>query len=324
LSNNNLKIKEEYEKLRLEYIALEKKYNRLDSRLNSITKINDKMFKSFFDKKITADKINKRLEVILKQSDKQSNKLLRSSQSNQKLLMEQSKIASMENMIDNISHQMKQPLSLILTSTSTLELKKEMDMLDEEEFFHFTNKIKSATKYLNDTIDNFKNFFKKEKEIEPFHLTHAIVSAKQLLETKFKGKNIKIVHNLDNIMVVGIQSDLIQVFANILSNSIDAMEKNSVLKLIFISSYVENDSIVVKFQDSGGGISNDIIGKIFNQDFSTKISDSKNPKGKGGKLFISKMIIENNFSGVIKVTNEKKIYENQEYTGACVAISLHK
>jgi hypothetical protein len=66
------------------------------------------------------------------------------------------------------------------------------------------------------------------------------------------------------------------------------------------------------------------IGKIFNQDFSTKISDSKNPKGKGGKLFISKMIIENNFSGVIKVTNEKKTYENQEYTGACVAISLHK
>ncbi len=322
MNSNNLKIKEEYEKLKHEYIVLENKYNRLNSRLDSIIKINDKMFKSFFDKKISVEKMNKRLDVILKHSDKQSNKLLLSSQSNQKLLMEQSKMASMGNMIENITHQMKQPLSLILTSTSTLELKKEMNMLDDKDFFQFTNKIKTATKYLNDTIDNFRNFFKKEKEIEPFYLTNAIISAKQLLETKFKGKNIKIIHELSDIMIVGIANDLVQIFTNLFSNSIDVLETISTKRLIFIVSFIENNHIIIKFQDSGGGIPEDIIGKIFNQHFSTKKPSLLNDSGSGIGLFMSKMIVENNFSGTIKVKNEDQVYENQEYRGACFTISI--
>lgn len=322
MNSSNLKIKEEYEKLKHEYIVLENKYNRLNSRLNSIIKINDKMFKSFFDKKISVEKMNKRLDVILKHSDKQSNKLLLSSQSNQKLLMEQSKMASMGNMIENITHQMKQPLSLILTSTSTLELKKEMNMLDDKDFFQFTNKIKTATKYLNDTIDNFRNFFKKEKEIEPFYLTNAIISAKQLLETKFKGKNIKIIHELSDIMIVGIANDLVQIFTNLFSNSIDVLETISTKRLIFIVSFIENNHIIIKFQDSGGGIPENIIGKIFNQHFSTKKPSLLNDSGSGIGLFMSKMIVENNFSGTIKVKNEDQVYENQEYVGACFTISI--
>jgi len=314
MENSDFVSKEDYEELQNRYNDLEVRHRNLHSSLQS----EDEQISTLFSKNITSTRANKRFQTIMKQSDKQSKNLLIINQKQEELLIEQSKMASMGEMLEDISHQMKQPLSLILTSSSTLELKKEMNILSDKEFLDFTNKITEATNYLSDTIDNFKNFFDTHQDQEKFSLTTIIVKSKQLLESKFKNKNIKIVHELNDILLIGIPNSLIQVITNLLSNSIDAIEKNRSDKLIFIKSSLENDKISIEFGDSGGGIDESIFKDIFHAHFTTK----ERKEGSGVGLHMSKIIVEKTFHGTITVSNEKFFYNDKTYTGACFKITL--
>jgi len=311
---------EKYQALEDDYKKLQIKYDKLHHRFNSVIKMNDKTFKHIFNKNIKSQKLQKRFNVIIKQSDKQSKHWLVENEKKEQLLSEQSKMALMGNMIENITHQMKQPLSLITTASSSLELKKEMDMLSDEEFAKYTKKIMDASKYLSDTMDNFKNFLHPNSHKESISLTNTIVKSKQLLESKFKGKDIKIIHEVNDIEVILVENDLIQVITNILSNSIDALETIDTKRLIFISTYIDENTITVEFGDSGGGIDPNIIKNIFKPHFTTKSED----KGSGIGLFMSKNIIEEKLKGKIEVSNKEFYYKNQVYKGACFSITIPK
>jgi len=311
-------ISNEYKELEEKYNTLLLKYNKLNSRFYSVMKMSDRTFQTFFKKNIKADKFNKRFNIILKQSDKQSKYFLIENERQEQLILEQSKMASMGEMLENIIHQMKQPLSLITTASTALELKKEMDMLSDEEFLQFTSKITNSTAYLSETINSFRDFFNKDKQKQNFSLTMALVKAKNLLESKFKNKDIKVIHELNDIMIFGVENELIQIFTNLFSNSIDALENNTDEKLIFISSFIKNNQIIIQFSDSGGGVPENIIKKIFNSHFTTKADD----KGTGVGLYMTKMIIENSFNGTINIENKKHYYQNRSYFGACFTIII--
>lgn len=310
--------KKDYDELQSKYDKLERKYNKLNSRIHSMMKINDRTMKTIFNKNISIERSNKRLKVIMKQSDKDGKRLLILNENKTERLLEQSKMASMGKMIENISHQMKQPLSLIMTSATALELQKELNMLSDKDFSDFISRIVDSTEYLSETIDNFKNFFQDDKIKKELDLTEIIIKSKRLLETKFEGTNIKIVHDLDDIVFMGISNELIQVITNLLSNSIDAMENMKIDKFIFITSLFKDDKVVIEFKDTGGGIKEDIMGNIFDTHFTTK---GKN-KGSGIGLDMSRMIIEDTFRGSINVNNETFNHNSNIYYGACFTIVL--
>jgi len=260
------------------------------------------------------DKLDKRLNLIMKQSDNQSKNLLVTNENNEQLLIEQSKMASMGEMIENITHQMKQPLSLILSSSSGLQLQKEMDILTDDDFDKLTTKISDASTYLSTTIDNFKNFFHIEKNKKEFPLTNILIQSKQLLEAKFKNQDIKIVHELKDIILLGIANELIQVITNLFSNSIDAMANKKNDKLIFVKSFLDEEkkNVIIQVGDSGGGIPEDIIGNVFDAHFTTKSKD----KGTGIGLHMSKLIITNTFNGKVRVFNKNFNYDEGTHRGA--------
>jgi len=303
-----------YEELEIKYNKLQKEHQELQDQYNSTSKD----IASFFNKDLPQDKLIKRFNTIMKQSDKQSKHLLQDNEKQEELLINQSKLASMGEMIENIIHQMKQPLSLISTASSAMEIKKEMDMLDDKELLTFTKKITNATEYLSKTIDNFGSFFYNDKNKQKFPLATVIVKSKQLLESKFKGKQIKIIHELSDIIVLGIDNDMVQVITNMLSNSVDALETVDTQRLIFIKSNQIDNSIIIEIGDSAGGIDDSIIKRIFDSHFTTK---DKN-QGTGIGLHMSKMIIENSYNGTIKVENKDYTYNSGVFKGACFTIKI--
>ncbi len=310
---------ETYDELEKKYNQLEKKYNQLNHRFHSVIKMNDRFSKVFFNKSLKSNKLEKRVNTIIKQSDKQSKYWLSKSQEQEELLTEQSKLVAMGEMIENIIHQMKQPLSLISTASTAMELKKEMDILSDKEFNNFTSKILESTQYLNETIENFRDFFCPNKTKESISILDAIVHSKKLLESKFKGREIKLIYNIDDISIYGVKNSLIQILTNLLSNSIDAFENiKDTDKIIFITSMKNDDHIVIKVKDTAGGIDKDIIKNIFQSHFTTKSKD----KGTGVGLYMTKMIVENNFSGTITVSNQTSIYNNKKYNGAEFLVKL--
>ena len=260
------------------------------------------------------DKLDKRLSLILKQGDSQGKHLLSVNENSEKLLIDQSKKASMGEMLENIAHQMKQPLSLILSSSSALQLQKEMDILTDDDFNRLTTKISEASMYLSNTIDNFKNFFQNEKSKKEFPLTKILEQSKQLLEAKFKNQDITIVHETNDVVIMGIENELVQVITNLFSNSIDAMENQENHKIIVVKSELDESqkNIIIHVGDSGGGIPADILDNVFNAHFTTKDKD----KGSGIGLHMSHLIITSTFKGTIKVFNQDFDHDDNSHSGA--------
>jgi len=131
----------------------------------------------------------------------------------------------MGEMIANIAHQWRQPLSLISTASSGLKMQKEFKVLTDETFYTSVNSITNATQYLSQTIENFKNFFTPRLKKEYFNLDESIQKTLALVSSELKRKSIVIIENIDNIEISSYENDLIQVIINIINNAISALAK---------------------------------------------------------------------------------------------------
>ena len=238
----------------------------------------------------------------------------------EKSLIKSEKLAAMGDMIGNIAHQWRQPLSVISTSATGMKLQKEHGNLSDKEFFKYCNFINENAQYLSRTIDDFRNFIKGDKEKTPYNLSKTIKSFILLIEGSIKSNNINIISDLDDdIQIVGYPSELIQCFMNIYNNSKDAMAKlNEKDKLIFISTSIINKNIFINIKDSGGGIPKDIISNIFEPYFTTKHKS----QGTGLGLNMTYNIITKGMDGNIEAINTKYQYNNIKYSGAQFIIKL--
>ena len=237
----------------------------------------------------------------------------------EKILFEQSKMAAMGEMIENIAHQWKQPLSIISTSASGIEVQNEMNMLQQEDIKIAMKHINSSVQHLAQTVDNFKDFFKKNKEKENFLIETAFEKTFQIITAQFKNSDLTIEKNIEDISLFGIERELIQVFINILNNARDELvKKNIALKYIKINASVHNSIIKITMLDNAGGIPLPNINKIFDSHFTTKQDED----GTGIGLYMSKMIIEESWHGKITVRNKPFIYQKQPYSGAEFTIEL--
>ena len=175
-----------------------------------------------------------------------------------KLLEKQSKLASMGEMIGNIAHQWRQPLSVITTSASGLNLEAELDMeISKEQIKEYSNLVIQQANYLSSTIDNFRDFLKDDKDHKIIKIDEVFNYTLALMDATIKNNNIRLIKKIeDNLLIDGSINELSEAFINILNNSKDILKEeisNEEDRLIFIDAYKKNSSqVVITFKDSGG------------------------------------------------------------------------
>ncbi len=274
---------------------------------NYMLSINNKNLKIKVDEKTKElNEINKNLEELV---EKKSQELIQK----ENILNHQSKMAAMGEMIENIAHQWRQPLSVISTVATGAKLKKELDILSDEEFYEILDIINNSSQHLSNTIDDFRNFFSSDKEMSSFDITVPIEKVLYLLKSKIKNRNIKVINNEKNIFISGYENEFIQVILNLFNNSIDAFESKDVLeKYIFINILKKENTVILSIKDNAGGINPEIINRIFEPYFTTKHKS----QGTGIGLYMSLEIIKKHMLGNISVSNQEYLYNNVLYIGA--------
>jgi len=237
----------------------------------------------------------------------------------EKLLMQQSKMAAMGEMIDNIAHQWRQPLSLISTVSTGLELKLTYNTFQKEEALSELKNLNETTQHLSQTIDDFRNFFSSNKERSEFCVLKLINKNLTLFEGMFKSNNINIVfEDVQDVYITNYENELTQALLNVFYNAKDAMIKKKSNKFIFISISKDSHWVSIRIKDNGGGIKKEVINKIFEPYFTTKHKS----QGTGIGLYMTHQIIERNMKGSIEASNVSYDYENSNYKGAQFIIKL--
>ena len=218
-------------------------------------------------------------------------------------LLESEKMASMGEMIGNIAHQWRQPLSLISTAASGIKVKQEFNMLDQHDIPILMDKIVENTEYLSSTIDIFRNFIKGEKIYKKLILQEEISQSLSIVGSTLKDKHIMLKDNIDyenNIFITLITGELPHVIINIINNAKDILlEKNIKEPWISLELIENKDTATIIIEDNGGGIPANIINKIFEPYFTTK----HKKQGTGLGLHMSYQIIVNSLRGKLSVQN---------------------
>ena len=240
------------------------------------------------------------------------------------LIEQQARLVSMGEMIGNIAHQWRQPLSTITTLASGLKLKGEYEHIEQEDVSNFADGVIQQANYLSNTIENFRNFIKNEKLEEKISIKESLENTCSLLNASLQNNHINLIFNvLDDCEIFGNKNELVEAFINLINNSKDVLKEkveNDIDKIILISSKnLENGEFLLKIQDSGGGIPDNVILRIFEPYFTTKHKS----QGTGLGLSMVEKIIRERHKGAITVKNEKFIINEKEYFGASFSIYFY-
>ncbi len=222
-------------------------------------------------------------------------------QEQEQILIQQSKLASMGEMIGNITHQWRQPLNALSLVMQNLKFTYSLNELDDQYMDDAQKKVQLLTSTMSKTIDDFRNFFKPNKEKIDFSLNELIDKTIQLVESTFEHHNIVIEKaKFEDVNVFGFPNEFSQTILNILNNSKDAFDVNNISSAkVIISVFKSQNYGIVTIQDNGGGIDKKIIDRVFEPYFTTK----EEGKGTGIGLYMSKIIVEQNMSGHLYVQN---------------------
>ena len=234
------------------------------------------------------------------------------------LLSQQSKMAAMGEMLGNIAHQWRQPLSVITTAASGVQVQRDFGTLQDDELEHAMKEIMKSSNYLSQTIDDFRDFFKPNKQKTIVDISDIIERTLGLVSSKLKFADIHIIKNVKEVELISLDNELIQAFMIILNNANEAFKNDDYEKMIFIDVFEEDNNVVISFKDNAGGIPQDIINRIFEPYFTTKHKS----QGTGIGLYMTEEIIVKHLDGIIEVKNETFKHEDIEYTGANFIIKL--
>lgn len=222
---------------------------------------------------------------------------------NDHLMMQQSRQAAMGEMIGNIAHQWRQPLNTLGLLIQQLPCFYGTEEFNSQFINTYAEDSMKLIEHMSQTIDDFRNFFKPDREKVSFDVRKLVRKTISLVEASFITQNITIKTDLeDNLFATGYPNEYCQVLLTILNNARDAFaNRNDVKPLVLIKSYRENDRAVVTISDNAGGIQEKIIDRIFEPYFTTKAPGC----GTGIGLYMSKTIIENNMGGILTARNHE-------------------
>ncbi len=244
-----------------------------------------------------------------------------SSKDKERVIIQQSKMASMGEMLSNIAHQWRQPLSMISTLSTGISLQSEYGVLTNEKLHEAMDKINKSSQFLSGTIDDFTNFFQGDKNKKYFKAEGMIETVLKLLNNSFKMQPIILEKEILVDDIYGYENELVQVILNLLNNAFEILiDRNTEIKIIKVTVKEINNEIVISVHDSGGGIANEIKDKVFEPYFTTK----HKAQGTGIGLYTSYELIHLHMDGHIKVENELLSYGRKEYLGANFKIVIPK
>ena len=265
----------------------------LEKKERELEELNEELEKRVAKKTKELKELNATLEKRVKEE-------IAKNEEKQKVMFWQSRFASLGEMLANIAHQWRQPLTelnLTLFSMKKAALREESEAVET-----LYNESKVLIQNMSSTIEDFSNFFKPEKEKQHFMLHESIEEALHILKRVLKRDMIQVQTTYEDAMVLGISNEFTQVIVNLLKNSRDAFVENGVLiREIHIEIKKDAEFAYVSVEDNAGGISEKERYKIFEPYFTTKHAS----QGTGLGLFMSKMICEKGFNGSLDVSSKK-------------------
>ena len=221
-------------------------------------------------------------------------------QQKDRLLLEQSKLAAMGEMIGAIAHQWRQPLNALAMRIQFIEDDFEDELIDKEYMHEHSTESMKLVNFMSKTIDDFRNFFTIDKMKGDFGVKEKIDETVNMLIGQLDNYNIKVEINENDFKINGFPSEFQQVVLNIINNAKDAfLEKNMENGKIEVVIDSNNNLGIIKIKDNAGGIPQDVIKRVFEPYCTTK----EQGKGTGLGLYMSKMIIEDNMKGKLSVEN---------------------
>ena len=235
----------------------------------------------------------------------------------EEIMKKQSKMVAMGEMLENIAHQWRQPLSAVSVLSTGMILQNEQDILNKDLLDAGLNDINHHVQYLSKTIDDFRNFFKPNKEKNSFEINRLINNSIKLSKARYDDVKIDFIIDVKDIELYTYESELLQVLLNIISNAVDELLRIDTRKLIFIDSVKDDNYFTLIIKDSAGGIDDKIIDRVFEPYFTTK----HKYQGTGIGLYMSENILKH-MQGSIGVENVDIEFDGHTYKGACFKIKL--
>ena len=259
---------------------------------------------------ITYEEVEAYVAIIIDTTEREE--IQKQLKDQEEIMISQSRHAAMGEMISMIAHQWRQPISIIAMGANNIIADIDLDILDEKTLKISANDIINQTKELSNTIDDFRNFFRPNKDREKTLVEDIFKDSLSVIGKSLKNHSIEVELDIRKDRIINtFPRELMQVFINMIKNSKEALVENDIKeRKILITIDEKDDNAYITVCDNAGGIKGDIIGKIFNPYFSTK--NEKNGTGLG--LYMSKTIIEKHLYGSIKAYNENG--------GACFEIKL--
>jgi PAS domain S-box-containing protein len=218
-------------------------------------------------------------------------------------MIQQSKLAQMGEMISMIAHQWRQPLTAISATSGSMHLKAKIGKIDADTIIDLSEKISDYSQHLSSTINDFREFFKPKKEKNTTSFKQIIEGVLSIIESSISTKEIKIIqeYNCDSLFST-YSNEMKQVILSLLKNAEDALiETDTKNPYIKINTYSDDTSHILEISDNAGGIPEDIIDKIFDPYFSTKLKKD----GTGLGLYMGKIIIQEHCNGELLVENDE-------------------
>ena len=265
------------------------------------------------DKNIVSD-----IQIKLNEQELYICNLEKEIQIKDEILLQNIKLASLGELLKNITHQWRQPLAVINSTGTNMSIKQEIGILNNKDINKSIDTISSNVMKLTHTIDNFSILFQNSQYKLHFELDKCFEYVADILQPQIYEANILIHNSFEKIELFTYKSELMQVFMHILNNSIDILATNdNKEKHIFTNATSDKKNITIEIYDNARGIPQEYLYDIFNISFSTK---GKNGSGSG--LYMCKKLIEEKLKGKISVSNHSYKFENQIEVGAKFSIKI--
>lgn len=233
-----------------------------------------------------------------------------------RIMMHQSRLAAMGEMIGAIAHQWRQPLNAVGLIVQNIKDAYDFNELDKKYLTVSVDKAMQQIEFMSKTIDDFRNFFKPSKDRTEFAVCEMVRDVVSMIQTQFAAGGISIIYDCERgdaekpIRVMGYPNEFKHVILNILNNAKDAImdaRENGKMSpgeegLIVVRLDRKGDNFTISVGDNAGGMSDEILSRIFEPYFTTK----EQGKGTGMGLHMAKIIIEQHMGGVLSARNTEK------------------
>ncbi len=271
-----------------------------ESSYVSLVEATQQLVKIYHSQKRKNETLKKIQNNILDKVDKRHKNVNAESSKKGTMLVQQSKMAAMGEMMDAVAHQWKQPLNSISMMTDMLKDDFKDDLVDEEYINEMTETTHMQIAHMVNTLSEFRNFFRPAQDSKNFLVSECVNSVQVLMKDELLKNTIDLTIDIqEDITVDGLINEFKHLFLNLLSNSIDAFNEKEIQgRKITIRIYKKGEQGIIEFEDNAKGIPQHVIANIFKPNVTTKADG----KGTGIGLYMSSQIVEKH-NGTINVEN---------------------